>query len=145
MTDTAKQLAINGGEKVRTEPWPARFLFAEEEKQAAMDMFDACIASGNAFGYDGAEEEAYRSPSLPSATGQTGRDPFEKRRKKARKGLEMGGKRLTFGEFSRVGTITPGRVNRWHTYLPAAVTRPAPVPGRWRRFSASRRNRSTWY
>ena len=57
--DAMKELAINGGEKVRAEPWPPRRLFAEEEKQAAMDLFDASIASGGAFGYNGEVEEAY--------------------------------------------------------------------------------------
>jgi len=53
------QLAINGGQKVRTEPWPARRLFAEEEKLAAVALFDRSIASGEAFSYNGEEEEAY--------------------------------------------------------------------------------------
>jgi len=52
-------LAIDGGPKVRTEPFPARRLFGEEEKQAAMAVFDAAIASGSAFGYNGPQEQAY--------------------------------------------------------------------------------------
>ncbi len=52
-------LAVEGGPKTRTTPWPARRLFGEEEKQAAVRMFDAAIASGNAFGYNGPEEAAY--------------------------------------------------------------------------------------
>ena len=52
-------LAIDGGEKVRNAPMPARRLFGEEEKQAVMALFDESIRSGNAFGYDGPEERAY--------------------------------------------------------------------------------------
>jgi len=58
-TDAMKQLAINGGEKTRMEPWPQRFLFTEEEKQAAVALFDKSIASGAAFCYNGEEEDAY--------------------------------------------------------------------------------------
>jgi perosamine synthetase len=52
-------LAADGGEKVRTKPFPARNLFGEEEKQAALALFDQSIQSGNAFGYGGPEEQAY--------------------------------------------------------------------------------------
>lgn len=52
-------LAIRGGEKVRQSPWPPRALFGEEEKQAAVALFDQSIATGNAFGYNGEEEESY--------------------------------------------------------------------------------------
>jgi perosamine synthetase len=52
-------LAINGGPKARTRPWPARYLFGEEEKRAVAELFDRCIITGEAFGYDGEEEEAY--------------------------------------------------------------------------------------
>ena len=52
-------LAIDGGEKVRTDPFPRRKLFGEEEKQAALALFDESIESGNAFGYGGPEEQAY--------------------------------------------------------------------------------------
>jgi dTDP-4-amino-4,6-dideoxygalactose transaminase len=38
---------------------PRRALFGEEEKAAAVAMFDAAITSGEAFGYGGPEEEAY--------------------------------------------------------------------------------------
>jgi len=53
------KLAIDGGEKVRKNPLPPRRLFGEEEKAAAMALFDMAIESGNAFGYNGAEEQAY--------------------------------------------------------------------------------------
>ena len=53
------ELAVNGGPKVRTGPFPARGLFGEEERAAAVALFDRSIETGNAFGYDGPEEEAY--------------------------------------------------------------------------------------
>ncbi len=52
-------LAVDGGTPVRTAPWPPRRLFDIEEKQAVIDLFDRAIASGEAFGYNGPEEEAY--------------------------------------------------------------------------------------
>lgn len=53
------KLAIDGGEKVRKSPLPPRRLFGEEEKNAVIALFNACIESGNAFGYNGPEEQAY--------------------------------------------------------------------------------------
>ena len=53
------KLAIDGGAPIRTAPWPARYLFGEEEKAAAMALFDRAIESGQAFGYNGEEEEGY--------------------------------------------------------------------------------------
>jgi dTDP-4-amino-4,6-dideoxygalactose transaminase len=53
------KLAIDGGERVRKIPLPPRRLFGEEEKSAAMALFDRSIESGEAFGYNGAEEQAY--------------------------------------------------------------------------------------
>jgi perosamine synthetase len=52
-------LAINGGTPVRNKPWPPRRLFGLEEKEAVDALFDAAIASGNAFGYEGPTERAY--------------------------------------------------------------------------------------
>jgi len=52
-------LAIDGGPKVRPKPFPPRRLFGEEEKQAAVAVFDAAIAAGEAFGYNGPQEAAY--------------------------------------------------------------------------------------
>ncbi|MBM4078075.1 MAG: hypothetical protein FJ272_02360 [Planctomycetes bacterium] len=52
-------LAIDGGPKVRTKPFPPRRLFGEEEKHAAIALFDTCIKAGGAFGYNGPEEAAY--------------------------------------------------------------------------------------
>ncbi|MDF2713769.1 MAG: glutamine--scyllo-inositol aminotransferase [Paenibacillus sp.] len=54
-----QQLAIHGGSKARNRPFPTRHLLGTEEKQAAMAMFDDAIATGNAFGYGGAQEQAY--------------------------------------------------------------------------------------
>lgn len=56
---TGDVLALHGGPKVRTTPWPPRRLFGEEEKQAAVALFDRCIEQGEAFSYHGDEEEAY--------------------------------------------------------------------------------------
>ena len=53
------KLAIDGGEKVCNTPLPARSLFGEEEKAAAIALFDRVIAAGSVFGYNGAEEQAY--------------------------------------------------------------------------------------
>jgi dTDP-4-amino-4,6-dideoxygalactose transaminase len=55
----ADKLAVDGGPKLREKPWPARRLFGEEEKAAAIRLFDEAIAKGEAFGYEGAEEQAY--------------------------------------------------------------------------------------
>jgi perosamine synthetase len=52
-------LAIDGGEKVRQEAFPARRLFGEAERAAAMSLFDTALHSGQAIGYNGAEEQAY--------------------------------------------------------------------------------------
>jgi len=53
-----EDLAINGGVKFRAEAWAGRGHFGVEEKEAADKLFDESIASGNAFGYNGKEEEA---------------------------------------------------------------------------------------
>ena len=55
----SEKLAIDGGPKVRTAPWPPRRLFGPEEKQAAVDLFDRCIERGDVFAYHGEEEEGY--------------------------------------------------------------------------------------
>ncbi len=52
-------LAVNGGVKVRKTPWPNRHLIGKEEKAAVNALFDRSIASGNAFGYNGPEEDDY--------------------------------------------------------------------------------------
>ncbi len=53
------QLAVNGGPKVRTAPWPERSLIGLEEKAAVDALFDSAIASGKAFGYGGPAEQQY--------------------------------------------------------------------------------------
>lgn len=52
-------LAIDGGDKVRSEPFPARHLFGEGERSAALTLFDKALEHGHAIGYNGAEEQAY--------------------------------------------------------------------------------------
>ncbi|MFO7973268.1 MAG: DegT/DnrJ/EryC1/StrS family aminotransferase [Candidatus Hydrogenedentota bacterium] len=60
MTARSKEeLAINGGPAVRTTPLPPRHLFGEEEKRAVDALFDKSIETGQAFSYNGPEEEAY--------------------------------------------------------------------------------------
>jgi perosamine synthetase len=53
------QLAIDGGPKAFDRPFPARHLFGEEEKRAAMALFDRSIETGEPIGYNGPEEDAY--------------------------------------------------------------------------------------
>ncbi len=52
-------LAIDGGKPVRSTPMPARRLFGEKEKQAAVELFDQAIRTGEAFGYNGPQEQAF--------------------------------------------------------------------------------------
>ncbi len=52
-------LAIDGGEKVRGEAFPARRLFGEEEREVAVRLFDEALKSGSAIGYNGVEEREY--------------------------------------------------------------------------------------
>jgi hypothetical protein len=59
MTMKVTELAINGGPKARTTPWPNPGLIGLEEKAAVDALFDEAIASGNAIVYNGVEEEAY--------------------------------------------------------------------------------------
>ena len=58
MADQTK-LAINGGTPVRGRPMPSRALIGQEEKNAAMRLFDEAIAAGSAFGYNGPSEQQY--------------------------------------------------------------------------------------
>jgi dTDP-4-amino-4,6-dideoxygalactose transaminase len=55
----SEKLAIHGGKKVRTRPWPAAAIIGAEEKRAVSALFDKAIATGNAPGYEGPEEEEY--------------------------------------------------------------------------------------
>lgn len=52
-------LAIDGGAKVRTEPFPKRGLFGPEEQAVVTGLFAAAVESGDAIGYNGPEEQAY--------------------------------------------------------------------------------------
>jgi perosamine synthetase len=56
---SVEKLAIDGGTPVRATPMPARHLFGEEEKQAAVRLFDECLRTGQAFGYGGPEEQSF--------------------------------------------------------------------------------------
>ena len=58
MSRNAK-LAIHGGPKTCTEPWPSRSLIGPEERQAVLALLDEAVASGNAPGYNGPAEQAY--------------------------------------------------------------------------------------
>ncbi len=56
---TCKSLAINGGTPLRIAPWPPRGLIGYEEKEAVDALFNEAIASGQAPGYGGEQEQAY--------------------------------------------------------------------------------------
>ena len=58
-TTPKAKLALDGGAKACHTPWPERHLFGVEEKQAAAALFDQAIATGQTFGYNGPEEDAY--------------------------------------------------------------------------------------
>ncbi len=51
-------LAINGGEKTITKPFPPRGHFGQEEKDACNRVIDKAIAAGVAPGYGGVEEDS---------------------------------------------------------------------------------------
>ena len=55
----AEKLALHGGTPVRSDPMPRRALFGEEERSAAISLFDQAIAEGEAFGYNGPREAEY--------------------------------------------------------------------------------------
>lgn len=57
--DARQKLAVNGGPKAVVTPLPNRFHFGKEEKAAVDALFDQAIATGNAIGYNGPEEEAF--------------------------------------------------------------------------------------
>ncbi len=52
-------LAVNGGPKIRQQPWPERALIGDEEKAAVNELLDEVVRSGAAPWYDGPVEEAY--------------------------------------------------------------------------------------
>jgi perosamine synthetase len=53
------RLAVYGGPRVRTEPFPQRGHIGCEEKNAVNALFERAISSGTAPGYNGDEETAY--------------------------------------------------------------------------------------
>lgn len=53
------ELAVNGGSKAIGFAFKGREQFNGEEKAAALRLFDESIRTGNAFGYNGPEEEAF--------------------------------------------------------------------------------------
>ena len=59
MTKAEEALALNGGPKALKAPWKARRLFGEREKRAVMELFDKSIRTGQEFGYNGPDEQAY--------------------------------------------------------------------------------------
>lgn len=58
-TEKHSHLAVNGGLRLRAEPFPARGLIGLEEKAAVDAVFEQAIQAGSAPGYNGEEEEAY--------------------------------------------------------------------------------------
>ncbi|MBU4199918.1 MAG: DegT/DnrJ/EryC1/StrS family aminotransferase [Verrucomicrobia bacterium] len=52
-------MASSNESKIRPRCFPKRGLIGREEKAAVMALFDKAIDSGDAFGYNGVEEEAY--------------------------------------------------------------------------------------
>ncbi len=54
-----KQLALNGGPRVRQTPWPERAHFGREEKAAVDALFDQTITTGRMFEYNGKPEEEF--------------------------------------------------------------------------------------
>lgn len=58
-TEKYAHLAVNGGSRLRAQPFPARGLIGWEEKAAVDAVFDQAIQAGSAPGYNGEEEEAY--------------------------------------------------------------------------------------
>ncbi len=57
--DTGIKLAVNGGEKAIPVPIKGRYNLGAEERAAVLALMDASIQSGNMFGYQGAQEEAF--------------------------------------------------------------------------------------
>jgi len=55
----SRLLAADGGRPVRSRPMPPRRLLGAEEKRAALELFEDAIRSGEAFGYNGPQEEAF--------------------------------------------------------------------------------------
>src|SRR4051812_13632164 len=60
MPTAVHTLAVHGGLKVRTRPWPERGQLGSEEQRAVARLFDQAIASGRAIGYGGETSIEYR-------------------------------------------------------------------------------------
>ena len=56
---TMTELAINGGPKVRTKPFPPRNLVGEEERAALNALIDDALATGKVINYNGPAEKQY--------------------------------------------------------------------------------------
>jgi dTDP-4-amino-4,6-dideoxygalactose transaminase len=54
-----KKLAVDGGEKIIQSPFKERYNFGAEEREAVLALMDETIKSGNMFGYQGTQEEAF--------------------------------------------------------------------------------------
>ena len=74
-------LAVDGGTPVRTTPFPKRALFGDQERAAAMALFDHAVESGNPIGYNGAEETAYEQEFASWHGGGTQALLFRRRRR----------------------------------------------------------------
>lgn len=59
VSTTQPTLALYGGERLRSQPFPQRGLIGLEEKAAIDALFDRAIETGIAPGYNGDEENAY--------------------------------------------------------------------------------------
>lgn len=57
--DKLKKLAVNGGEKTISAPMKGRGNIGADERAAVLALIDESIKSGNMFGYQGAQEEAF--------------------------------------------------------------------------------------
>jgi dTDP-4-amino-4,6-dideoxygalactose transaminase len=53
------KLAIDGGEPVRTTPWPARLIIGKQEKGAVSELIDEAARTGEPIGYNGPSEQAF--------------------------------------------------------------------------------------
>lgn len=57
--DKREELAINGGEKAMTGTMRGRYSFGADERAAVLALMDETVKSGNMFGYQGAQEDAF--------------------------------------------------------------------------------------
>ena len=52
-------LAVDGGQPVRSQPWPTRKAYADAEKEAVLRVMDRALEAWNNISYSGPEEEGY--------------------------------------------------------------------------------------